>query len=333
MQALISSLITDNTAPELIALISAITDTCKLISHTVRQGAIAGCLGATDTHNSQGEKQQSLDVIANQLLKETLQNLAVVRSIASEEEPTTVACQAVAPFIVAFDPLDGSTNIAINGQIGTIFSIFAARNDVSADNPAQFYQLGKTQVCAGYVLYGPATELVITSGGPTRGFTLDRQSDQFVLTKPKLTIDEHHHEFAINMANLPYWRAHTRRYIDELLQGQIGPTGNSYNMRWNGAMVGDVHRVLSRGGIFLYPEDNREKRKQGKLRLLYEAMPMALLTEQAGGAASNGRQAILDLTLANIHQKTPVIIGDKTKVSHYIKHNSANVKDTKPNNE
>lgn len=317
MKRLVPTLKSDNVSSDLIMLIRTILAASKEISFRVGQGALADILGSTLDENIQGEVQKKLDVVANQLLKDMLLDDDTVRCIASEEEDNVVAGHANAPFIVAFDPLDGSSNIDINGQIGTIFTIFPARNDVGDDSDLQFSQPGTNQLCAGYILYGAATMLVMTTGGPTRCYTLDQTHGGYLLTTERLIIEPDTEEFAINTANTYDWFSHTQAYINELLLGEQGPRNKRYNMRWNAAMVGDMHRVLTRGGIFLYPEDKRSGMSSGKLRLLYEANPMAFLVEQAGGQASSSTNRILDIQPDNLHQRIPVVMGARSEVDIY----------------
>lgn len=286
-------------------LVNATTD----IAFRVRQGALAGVLGSTQDENIQGETQKRLDVISNQLLKDSLLACAHVRAIASEEENTVVAGTAGGAFIVAFDPLDGSSNIDINGQIGTIFSIYRARDNIPADGEAQFNQQGIAQVCAGYVLYGASTLLTITTGKGTHIFTLDTTQGNFLLTQKNIRIPADTSEFAINMSNQRHWHPAMQNYIQDLVKGETGLRQKNFNMRWNASMVGDVHRVICRGGIFLYPSDNRNPKQPAKLRLLYEANPMALLIENAGGKARNESQRILEIQPHELHQRVAVIMG------------------------
>ncbi|MGJ8691196.1 MAG: class 1 fructose-bisphosphatase [Thalassotalea sp.] len=318
MKRLIPVLQKDNTPTELILLIRTVLEACKEISFRVSQGQLADVLGSTTDENIQGETQKKLDVISNQLLKDILLEEGSVKAIASEEEDDIVAGHENGQYIVAFDPLDGSSNIDINGQIGTIFTIYPARNDIAASDERQFAQQGSQQVCAGYVLYGPSTLLVMTTGGPTRGYTLDSTQGSFVLTHPELTVVPECAEFAINMSNENFWHSPSKQYIRDVVAGKSGPMAKQYNMRWNAAMVGDVHRVLSRGGIFLYPSDTREGTKNGKLRLLYEANPMALLIEQAGGKAFADQERILDIQPQSLHQRVPVALGSSVEVDTYL---------------
>lgn len=323
MQRLIPTLKKDGVSLELIMLIRTVLASSKEIAFRVSQGALSGILGSTLDENIQGETQKKLDVLSNQLIKGMLLNDDSVRAIASEEEDSTVVGNPEGDYLVAFDPLDGSSNIDINGQIGTIFTIYPARNDVPADSELQFSQPGKNQLCAGYVLYGPSTMLVLTTGGPTRCYTLDKTHGGYLLTTDELTLAKDTQEFAINMANQRFWQPQTTQYINDLLAGESGKRGKRFNMRWNAAMVGDVHRVLSRGGIFLYPEDSRNPAQPAKLRLLYEANPMAMLIEQAGGKAYANTQRILDINPDSLHQRVPVMLGSANEVDACLEYYSA----------
>lgn len=298
----------------LVELLESVINASKEIAFRVRQGALAGVLGSTQDENIQGETQKNLDVISNQLLKDLLLACPHVRALASEEEDTVVAGNTHGEFIIVFDPLDGSSNIDINGQIGTIFSIYRAQENIAAHDEAQFRQTGEQQACAGYVLYGPSTLLVITTGKGTHAFTLDATQGSFLLTAKNIQIPEDTKEFAINMSNQRFWNEAMRRYINDLILGENGPRGKNFNMRWNAAMVGDVHRIISRGGIFLYPSDNRNPKQPAKLRLLYEANPMALLIENAGGKAWNESQRILEIQPSALHERVAVILGSANEV-------------------
>lgn len=304
----------DGATPELVALVDIILGAATQIAQCVRQGALAGVLGSTDDENIQGETQKKLDVIANQLLKDALLQCTDVCALASEEEDTPVVGNPEGKYLVAFDPLDGSSNIDINGQVGTIFTIFPALRDIAFDSEQQFHQPGTQQLCAGYVLYGGSTLLVVSVGGATRCFTLDAASGNFVLTEARLHIPADTQEFAINLSNQRFWRPAFKQYVDDLIAGDTGPRKKNYNMRWNAAMVGDVHRVLMRGGIFSYPSDSRNPRQPAKLRLLYEANPMALLIEGAGGKAWTEAQRILTLQPTALHQRVAVILGSANEV-------------------
>lgn len=299
---------------ELITVIETLVAACKTIARSVNRGALDDIHGVVDTENVQGEVQKKLDVIANDLLKQALLENPSVAALASEEESDVVAAYEDGRYVVAFDPLDGSSNIDINGQIGTIFTVYRARADVPVHSDLQFRQLGSQQVCAGYVLYGAATLLMITTGSATQCFTLDVTNGEFLLTIPAVKISSDTQEFAVNMANQRFWFVPFKRYVEDLIAGEVGPRGKRFNMRWNAAMVGDVHRVLIRGGIFCYPSDARNSQQPAKLRLLYEANPMALLVERAGGKAYTESERILDVIPSALHQRVPVIIGSAGEV-------------------
>jgi len=318
MKNLLNVLRDDDAEAELMQVIETIIDASKEIAFRVRQGALAGVLGSTQDENIQGETQKQLDVISNQLLKDLLLACAPVAALASEEEDSVVAANPEGKYLVAFDPLDGSSNIDINGQIGTIFSIYRALDSVPRSSELQFNQQGTQQVCAGYVLYGPSTLLAITTGKGTRCFTLDSTQGTFLLTADNIQIAKDTQEFAINMSNSRFWNEDMRCYIEDLILGEIGPRQKRYNMRWNAAMVGDVHRVLTRGGIFLYPSDNRNAKQPTKLRLLYEANPMALLIENAGGKAWSEQQRILEIQPQQLHERVAVILGSANEVNECL---------------
>jgi fructose-1,6-bisphosphatase I len=318
MRRLTPCLEQDNVEIELILLIKTILTACKEISFRVGQGALSNVLGSTLNENIQGETQKKLDIISNQLLKDMLLECGKVRTIASEEEDSVVAATGGAPYIVAFDPLDGSTNIDVNGQIGTIFTIYRAKDDVPAESELQFAQKGSEQVCAGYVLYGPSTMLALTTGGPSRLYTLDRTQGCYLLTTEKMDIPTNTQEFAVNMSNFHQWSSGFTHYISDLLLGDEGKRAKKYNMRWNGAMVGDVHRVLSRGGIFCYPNDVKKPEQPAKLRLLYEANPLAMLVENANGKAFTEQERILDIAPSHIHQRVAVIMGSIEEVDECL---------------
>ncbi|CZF78866.1 Fructose-1,6-bisphosphatase class 1 [Grimontia celer] len=298
-------------------LLSAIVTACKEIADDVSRGQLINVLGSAETENIQGETQKKLDVISNDILIRALEWSGHLGGMASEELEEAYPIPAKFPkgkYLLVFDPLDGSSNTEVNVSIGTIFSILRCPPGVSEPTEEDFLQPGAKQVCAGYVLYGPATNLVLTTGQGVNGFTLDRDIGEFILTHPKLTIPEKTHEFAINMSNQRHWEPAVKRYIDEVVAGKDGPRGRDFNTRWVASMVAEVHRILMRGGIFLYPKDERENVKEGRLRLLYEANPMSFIIEQAGGAASTGRERILSVKPHRLHQRIPVIIGAREEV-------------------
>jgi fructose-1,6-bisphosphatase I len=223
-------------------------------------------------------------------------------------------------YLLLFDPLDGSSNIDVNVSIGTIFSVLKKVDASTSVNEADFLQAGTQQVAAGYCVYGPQTTLVLTVGDGVAMFTLDREQGTFVLTQEDVQIPADTQEFAINMSNMRHWAAPVQRYVDECLQGTEGPRGKDFNMRWVASMVADVHRILTRGGIFLYPWDKREPGKAGKLRLMYEANPMSWLIEQAGGASSSGSERILDIAPVQLHQRVSVVLGSRHEVERVVRY-------------
>ncbi|NML44681.1 class 1 fructose-bisphosphatase [Ramlibacter sp. G-1-2-2] len=304
--------------PQLRLLIEIVARACKKISHAVEKGALGDVLGSAGTDNVQGEVQKKLDIIANEELIEANEWGGHLAAMASEEMEGIYVVPNRYPqgeYLLLFDPLDGSSNIDVNVSIGTIFSVLkkpdGSNHGVSEQD---FLQAGARQVAAGYCIYGPQTTLVLTVGDGVAMFTLDREQGSFVLTQEDVQIPEDTKEFAINMSNMRHWDAPVKRYIDECLAGKEGPRGKDFNMRWIASMVADVHRILTRGGIFLYPWDKREPEKPGKLRLLYEANPMSWLVEQAGGMSTNGKQRILDLQPTKLHERVSVILGSKNEV-------------------
>jgi fructose-1,6-bisphosphatase I len=298
-------------------LIEVVARACKGISQAVNKGALGGVLGTADSENVQGEVQKKLDIIANEVLIEANEWGGHLAAMASEEMEGIHVVPNRYPqgeYLLLFDPLDGSSNIDVNVSIGTIFSVLKKPEGGQGVSEQDFLQAGARQVVAGYCVYGPQTTLVLTVGSGVAMFTLDREQGSFVLTQEDVRIPEDTKEFAINMSNMRHWDAPVKRYIDECLAGKEGPRGKDFNMRWIASMVADVHRILTRGGIFLYPWDKREPDKPGKLRLMYEANPMAWLVEQAGGAATNGKQRILDLQPKKLHERVSVMLGSKNEV-------------------
>ena len=297
-------------------LLEVVARACKSISHSVNKGALGEVLGSAGSENVQGEIQKKLDIIANEVLIEANEWGGHLAAMASEEMDEIYQVPNRYPrgeYLLLFDPLDGSSNIDVNVSIGTIFSVLVKPEGVDVSEQ-DFLQAGHQQVAAGYCVYGPQTTLVLTVGHGVAMFTLDREQGSFVLTQEEVRIPEDTQEFAINMSNMRHWDAPTKRYIDECLQGREGPRGKDFNMRWIASMVADVHRILTRGGVFMYPWDKREPNKPGKLRLMYEANPMAWLVEQAGGAATNGQQRILDIAPEQLHQRVSVVLGSKNEV-------------------
>ena len=298
-------------------LLEVVARACKSISQAVNKGALGGVLGTAGSENVQGEVQKKLDIIANEVLIEANEWGGHLAAMASEEMDGIYVVPNRYPqgeYLLLFDPLDGSSNIDVNVSIGTIFSVLKKPEGASAVEEKDFLQAGHKQVAAGYCIYGPQTTLVLTVGKGVAMFTLDREQGSFVLTQENVQIPPETKEFAINMSNMRHWDEPVRRYIDECLQGKQGPRGKDFNMRWIASMVADVHRILTRGGLFMYPWDKREPNKDGKLRLMYEANPMSWLVEQAGGAATNARQRILDLQPSQLHERVSVVLGSKHEV-------------------
>jgi fructose-1,6-bisphosphatase I len=308
-------------------LLEVVARACKSISQAVNKGALGGVLGSAGSENVQGEVQKKLDIIANEVLIEANEWGGHLAAMASEEMDSIYAVPNRYPqgeYLLLFDPLDGSSNIDVNVSIGTIFSVLKKPEGGQAVNEQDFLQAGNKQVAAGYCVYGPQTTLVLTVGKGVAMFTLDREQGSFVLTQDSVQVPPDTKEFAINMSNMRHWDAPVRRYVEECLQGQEGPRGKDFNMRWIASMVADVHRILTRGGVFMYPWDKREPDKAGKLRLMYEANPMAWLIEQAGGAATNARQRILDLQPTKLHERVSVVLGSKNEVDRITAyHNEA----------
>ena len=307
----------DHIPGQLRLLLEVVARACKTISHAVNKGALGGVLGSAGSENVQGEVQKKLDIIANEVLIEANEWGGHLAAMASEEMNNIYLVPNRYPrgeYLLLIDPLDGSSNIDVNVSIGTIFSVLRMPEGDRGVEENDFLQPGKCQVAAGYCVYGPQTTLVLTVGDGVAMFTLDREMGSFVLTQDAVQIPADTREFAINMSNMRHWDEPVKRYIDECLQGREGPRAKDFNMRWIASMVADVHRIMTRGGIFMYPWDKREPNKPGKLRLMYEANPMAWLIEQAGGAATNGRERIMDVQPTQLHERVSVILGSKNEV-------------------
>ncbi|MEI8207827.1 MAG: class 1 fructose-bisphosphatase [Methylococcales bacterium] len=301
-------------------LLNNIVTACKQISHLVNQGDLVGILGSAESENVQGEVQKKLDIITHDIMVNALNWTGQLAGMASEEVDTIIAIPEAYPkgkYLVLFDPLDGSSNIDLNLTVGTIFSIlrYAEGEELTVED---FLRPGTEQVCAGFVLYGPSTMMVLTTGHGVNGFTLDQDIGEFILTHPTIRIPEEASEFAINMSNQRFWEKPVQRYVEECLQGVEGSRGKDFNMRWLASLVAEVYRILTRGGIFMYPYDFKEPSKAGRLRLLYEANPMAFIIEQAGGACSTGRERILDIKPTGIHQRVPLVLGSKKEVERVV---------------
>jgi fructose-1,6-bisphosphatase I len=300
-------------------LIETIARACKAISTRVNKGPLGGGHGSAGSENVQGELQKNLDVMSNEILLQANEwggNLAALVSEEMEDVKPTPTHYPSGEYLLLFDPLDGSSNIDVNISVGTIFSVLRCPQGEDGKRVVPdekcFLQPGRNQVAAGFAVYGPTTQLVITVGDGAFGFTLDRETYTFVLTNAAIRIPEDTAEFAINASNMRRWEAPVKRYIDECLAGKDGPRGKDFNMRWVASMVADVYRVLWRGGIFMYPRDS--KNKDGRLRLMYEANPMAFIVEQAGGSATDGSTRILDIQPKKLHQRIAVVLGSKNEV-------------------
>ena len=308
---------------DLIELIHEVSITCKEIAATVSRGELSGVLGVAGSENVQGETQKKLDIITNDIMVNHMKVSGLVAGMGSEEvdDPISVPAQERGEYILMFDPLDGSSNIDVNISVGTIFSVLKAPMGCRAD-PAQedYLQNGTEQRAAGFVVYGPSTVLVLTTGQGVNMFTLDNSIGEFVLTSEAVKIPQDTEEFAINLSNKRFWEAPMQDYIEDCLQGEKGPLGKRYNMRWIASMVAEVFRILVRGGIFMYPYDNRDPSKAGKLRLMYEANPMSFIVEQAGGMSSTGHARILDVDAKDLHQRVPVVLGSRNEVAKVVEY-------------
>jgi fructose-1,6-bisphosphatase I/sedoheptulose-1,7-bisphosphatase/fructose-1,6-bisphosphatase I len=302
---------------QLTALINDIQTSCKYISAAVARGPLQGAHGSAATSNVQGETQQKLDVLSNDIMLRGCEWGGQLAGMVSEEltDPYPIPAQYErGRYLLAFDPLDGSSNIDVNVSVGSVFSILRAPHGTQAATAEDFLQPGTQQVCAGYALYGPASMLVLTLGRGVHGFSLDPEIGAYILTHPNMKVPEDTREFAINASNERFWERPVQRYVGECVRGKSGVREADFNMRWIASMVAEVHRILIRGGLFMYPRDNKDPNKPGRLRLMYEASPMAMIMEQAGGKATTGRQRILDIVPTSIHQRVPLILGSKNEV-------------------
>ena len=305
------------------ALLNDVVTACKAISAAVNQGALVGVLGTAGSENVQGETQKKLDVISNDIFINANKWGGHLAAMASEEMDDIYPIPPQYPkgkYLLTFDPLDGSSNIDVNLSVGSIFSILRCPEGVDNPTAEDFLQPGTEQVCGGFTLYGPSTMLVLTTGNGVNGFTLDQNVGEFILTHPNMTIPADTAEFAINMSNQRFWEEPVQRYIDECVAGKTGSRDKDFNMRWVASMVAEVYRILTRGGIFMYPMDTKDPTKPGKLRLMYEANPMSFIIEQAGGMSSTGRERIMDLQPEDLHQRVPVILGSRNEVERVVKY-------------
>lgn len=304
------------------AVLADIAAACGEISTAIDRGALTGTMGSQGKRNVQGEEQKKLDVITNQLFLEYVQRSGRVAGLVSEEMdepyiPAGIHAETPGNYLVLFDPLDGSSNVNVNMTVGTIFSVLPALENKPVET-SDFLQPGHAQICAGYAIYGSSTMLVLTLGNGVNGFTLDRDSEKFVLTHPDMRIPADTHEFAINLSNYRFWESPMQQYIDDCLQGKEGRRGKDFNMRWIASMVAEVHRILLRGGIFIYPIDSKIRKQGGRLRLMYEANPMSFIVEQAGGRTSTGRHRIMDIQPEDPHQRVPVVMGSSNEVETVV---------------
>jgi fructose-1,6-bisphosphatase I len=307
-------------------LIEVVARACKRIAIAVNKGALGDVLGTAGSENVQGEIQKKLDIISNEVLIEANEWGGHLAAMASEEMDSIHVVPNRYPqgeYLLLYDPLDGSSNIDVNVSIGTIFSVLRKVGHNRGVSEEDFLQPGKHQAAAGYCVYGPQSMLVLTVGDGVAIFTLDRETGSWLLTEDNVQIPADTKEFAINMSNMRHWAPPVRRYIDECLQGKEGPRGKDFNMRWVASMVADVHRILTRGGVFLYPWDQREPDKPGKLRLMYEANPMAFIVEQAGGTATNGSERIMDIVPSRLHERVSVVLGSKNEVERVTSYHAA----------
>lgn len=308
------------------ALILDVAITCKAIARAVALGELGGATGdhAVDVGgavNVQGETQKKLDVLSNEAFIRRTEWAGNLAGMASEEMDLPYQIPAQYPrgkYLLVFDPLDGSSNIDVNVSVGSIFSVLRVNQDVANSGrdviESDFLQPGAQQVAAGYALYGPTTMLVLTVGDGVNGFTLDPNLGEFMLTHPQMKIPVDTREFAINASNARFWEAPVKRYVDECLAGSTGPRAKDFNMRWIASMVAEAHRILMRGGVFLYPRDTKDTSKPGRLRLLYEANPIGLIMEQAGGRASTGERPMLGVQPTSLHQRIGLVFGSKSEV-------------------
>ncbi len=306
------------TSPALNDVITTVTNVGKTISQLLRKGALADILGEAGNQNVQGEDQKKLDVLANDLLLDALAKNTHCAGVASEELDDATPANDDGSLLVLFDPLDGSSNIDINMAVGTIFSVLPYERQGQTSENSDYLQAGNKQLAAGYLLYGTSTVLALTIADKVVMFSLDPETSDYVLIEDNVQIDADTSEYAINSSNYRYWRAPMQQYIDELIAGETGVRGRDFNTRWVAAMVGDVHRILCRGGLFTYPFDTKYAHKAGKLRLMYEANPMSLLIERAGGGATDAVNRILGIEPTDIHQRVPVVLGSKNEVN-YVK--------------
>lgn len=301
------------TSADFISLVNDVRVACKRISALIGKGSLGSSIGT----NNNSTAQARLEASANDIFVRCTEWGGQLAGMVSEEMTEPYAIPAEYPrgrYLLLFDPLDGSSNADVNVAVGSIFSILRCPDGAKVPLETDFLQPGSAQVCAGYAIYGPATMIVLTTGHGVHGFTLDREIGEFLLTHPELRIDEGASEFAINASNSRHWEAPIRRYVTECQAGAAGPRGRDFNMRWIASLVAETHRILMRGGVFMYPRDRKDLTKPGRLRLLYEANPIGFLIEQAGGRASTGREPLLDITPIGLHERIGLVFGAKAEV-------------------
>ena len=291
------------------AVVSAMCMVGEAMAHKIARGALEGAMGAAVGDNTDGDVQKALDVIADEMFFAALKPTDV-KWYASEEQEEVAECNPAGTLALATDPLDGSSNIDVNVSIGTIFSIFNAKPDANDS----FLRPGTEQVAAGYIIYGPQTGLMVSFGKGTQFFILDPDRNEFVLLNEAVKVPESSNEFSINASNYRHWTKPVRAYIDDCLAGETGPRGKNFNMRWVASLVAEAHRIITRGGIFLYPRDARKGYENGRLRMVYECAPIAMLVEQAGGMATDGCDRLLEQRVKTLHARTPLIFGTPDKV-------------------
>jgi fructose-1,6-bisphosphatase len=309
---------------DLAALLVDVAASIKAIAAMVGRGALGQTSALELQSNSSGDTQKPLDVLTNEAIIRYCEWGGLLAGMASEEMDAPYAIPERfrrGRYLLVFDPLDGSSNIDINVSVGTIFSVLEHAGEC-APEAGDYLQPGTRQVAAGYAIYGPSTMLVFTVGKGSHGFTLDREIGNFILTHPDLTVAPDTSEFALNVSNERFWEPPVARYVAECKAGKTGPRGRDFNMRWIASMVADVHRILMRGGVFMYPRDTKEPRRPGRLRLMYEANPAALLIEQAGGAASTGRERLLDVVPTELHQRVPLLFGSRHEVERIVRYHA-----------
>jgi fructose-1,6-bisphosphatase len=324
---------------EFSGLLNSLATAIKIISNQVNKGALVGALGNAGTDaasiNIQGEVQKKLDVMSNDVMLKENEWSGNLSGMASEEMEDIYILPAHCKrgkYLLVFDPLDGSSNIDVNLTVGTIFSILRAPNPGKDPSLGDFLQPGTRQVCAGFALYGPSTMLVLTTGDGVDSFTLERDIGAFVLTHPQMRIPAATREFAINASNERFWEAPVKRYVAECLAGRTGPRAEDFNMRWVASLVAETYRILTRGGIFMYPKDNKDPAKPGRLRLMYEANPISFLIEQAGGASTTGRERVMDILPSGLHQRVPLIFGSRDEVERVSRYHDEYASGKEPDN-